>query len=280
MTWPPDPQQPHNGPPPPYGQPQQPLPQPPSYGGGPQQPYGAPDPYGQPAYGQPAYGQPDYGQPAYGQPGFGQPGPGPGQPGPGQPGPGHPYGQPPKKSSGGKIALFVIGGVVALCLVFGVIGAVWYGMRDSDSDADTVTTAESAQSGSDGALNQPARDGNTEFTVKSAECGATSVGDEYSQKTPKGQFCLVTATVKNLGNEPLSLEAGTNEAYNAEGQEFKADISASIAANEDLTLFLSDVNPGTSTEVTWVWDIPQGQRITKVKLFESFSSNGVEIKVG
>ena len=53
MTWPPDPQQPHNAPPPPYGQPQQPLPQPPSYGGGPQQPYGAPDPYGQPGYGQP-----------------------------------------------------------------------------------------------------------------------------------------------------------------------------------------------------------------------------------
>lgn len=72
------------------------------------------DPY-RGGYGQqPSYGQPPYGQ----QPQYGQPQPGPYPPPPG-------YGPPPKKkSSGGKIALIVIGSIVAVCLVLGVIGAV------------------------------------------------------------------------------------------------------------------------------------------------------------
>jgi len=280
MTSPYDPQQPYgsseqpyggtSGPP--YGQPQQPLPPPPSYGDPAygQQPYGQPQPgqppYGQPAYGQPQPGQPPYGQPQYGQPAYGQP----------------PYGQPqpPKKSNAGKIAAIVIGAFVALCLVFGVLG-VFLVSRDDDSGSDTATgsdrgTGQSAPDG--GALNKPARDGNAEFTVKSLKCGVTEVG-KYSKKVPKGQFCLLTAVVKNVGNEPLTLEASSNEAFNASGQKYAADISASISANEDVTLFLSEVNPGTSTDVTWAWDIPKDQKITKVKLYESFSSNGVEIAV-
>ena len=278
MTSPYDPQQPYgspeqpyggaSGPPygqpqpqsPSYGEPQQQLPPPPAYGDPAhgQQPYGQ-QPYGQPAYGQPAYGQPAYGQPAYGQPPYGQP-------------------QPPKKSNAGKIAAIVIGGIVALCLVFGVIGAVLINSND-DSGSDTATAGDSGTTQAEGGtLNKPARDGGAEFTVKSLKCGVTEVG-KYSKKTPKGQFCLVTASVKNVGNEPLTLEASSNEAFNASGQEYAADISASISANEDVTLFLSEINPGNSTDVIWAWDIPKDQKITKLRLHESFSSTGVEIAV-
>lgn len=253
MTYPPDPQQ-------PYGSPESALPPPPSYGQAPQAPYGQ-APYGQAPYGQAPYGQVPYGQPAFGQP---------------------PYGQlpPKKKSNGGVIALVVIGGVLALCLVLGVVGAI--ALSGSDSGTATTSSGGGRDGGSapGGALNQPVRDGNAEFTVSSVKCGVTSVGKQYSTKTPKqGQFCVVTATVKNVGDAPLGLEASSNEALDASGQEFRADISATIAANEDVTLFLKDLDPGTSTPVTWVWDLPAGERITTLKLYESFSSKGVDVAV-
>ncbi|SHN47287.1 DUF4352 domain-containing protein [Cryptosporangium aurantiacum] len=285
MTYPPDPQQPYGaGPQQPYGAPPPNLPPPPSsYGDQPS--YGQPQ-YGQPAPGDPQYGQPQFNQPPYGQPAYGQP---PyGQPPHGQP----PYGQPPKKSSGGKIALFVIGGVVALCLVFGIIGAVAYNMRDTDSGSSSdspsysaplggsdAPTPGSTQQGSDGALNKPVRDGDAEFVVKSVKCGVTSVG-QYTQYKPKGQFCLVDATVKNLGSSPLGLTvASANEAFTKSGEKYDLDITGSVAANEDTSKFLSDVAPGSSTEVTWAWDIPAGQTITKLTLYESFGSDGVSVTV-
>ncbi|TQS40652.1 DUF4352 domain-containing protein [Cryptosporangium phraense] len=313
MTFPHDPQQPYGEPLPPppgsspsYGQ---------SSGYGQQPSYGEPGsggPYGQPAsggpasggpsYGQPSYGQPSYGQPSYGDPSYGQPAYGQqpyGQPPVGPPGvgqapygaPGHgagfgapPYGQvpPPKKSSGGKIALAIVGGIVALCLVFGIIGAIFISNLDSGSSSGSSSDPVS-QGGREVAdqskINQAVRDGNAEFTVKSVKCEVTSVGGKYTRKTPQGQFCVVSSSVKNVGNAPLSLSVSTNTAYNASGQEFRADIGATISANDDSSLFISDLNPGNSTAVNWVFDLPKGQTIARLQLHESFSSTGVDVTV-
>jgi len=280
-----------------------------------QAPYGQ-TPYGQAPYGQPSYGQPPYGQAAYGQPSAGQ---GPhgqapygqapygqapygqppqGQPPFGQPGFGQPgFGQPPKKSSGGKIALIVIGGVVALCLIFGVVGALVFSGNDSDSGTASdpggysfsppaVTSGVpepddtgSAATGSEGTLNQPIRDGGAEFTLKSVKCGVAEVG-QYAKHTAKGQYCLADATLKNVGNENISLvAAGASDAITESGQSYEADTAATVASNKDSSKFLGDVNPGSSVDITVAWDIPKDQKIAKVQLYESFGSPGVVITV-
>ena len=304
MTFPPDPQQPYGAPQPPYGGgPQQPT--------GPQQPYGSPQGFppppsydqpsssppssGQPAYGQPPqgqqpYGQPAYGQPAYGQPAYGQPPQGQpyGQPPYGQP----PYGQPPKKSGGGKIALIVIGAFVALCLVFGVIGAVVLFNRDSDdpvtsSDAPSFApslpgdpTADPGGSAPAAPQGQPAKDGDGEFTIKSVKCGVAEVG-KYAKYTPKrGQYCLIEGTVKNVGSGKVSMTAAsTYEAATSGGQKYDAEISGMVAANEDTSKFLTDVDPGQTEDAIWVWDIPKGEKIETVTFHSAFGSDGVTVTI-
>jgi hypothetical protein len=114
-----------------YPAPQQPYQQPDQYG---QQPtaYG-PTSYQQPLYGQPQYGQqPQYGAPQYGdQPQYGSP-------------PGAPFGAPPpppRRGRGGKIALIIIGIVVALCLACGAV--LWFtGNSIFDSIKNSSTNAK------------------------------------------------------------------------------------------------------------------------------------------
>lgn len=80
------------------------------------------DPHrGQAPHAQPTYGPPQYGQPPYGPPQ-------------------QPYGQPPKKTNGGKIALIVTGCLLALCLVGGVLAVLTH---DSSDDTDSGTAADS-----------------------------------------------------------------------------------------------------------------------------------------
>ncbi|MFI5952254.1 DUF4352 domain-containing protein [Cryptosporangium sp. NPDC051539] len=316
MTFPHDPQQ-------PYGEPQLPPPpgSPPQYGqpGYGQPEYGQPQ-YGQPGYGDPGYGQPAYGQPGsggpvYGQPGYADPGsggpygqpvygdpasgqPAYGQPAYGQPAPGvgQPYGAgfgqppyatvpPPKgSSSGGKIALAIVGGIVALCLTFGIVGAILISKLDSNSGSGSSSGNDSLIAGGNevadsSKINKPVREGNAEFTINSVKCNVTSVGGKYTKKTPQGQFCAVQAKIHNVGSSPLTISSTTNTAFNASGQEFRADIGATISANDDSSRFLEELNPGNTTPITWVFDLPQGQTISRIELHESYSSTGVDVTV-
>ncbi|GAA0252614.1 DUF4352 domain-containing protein [Cryptosporangium japonicum] len=286
MTYPNDPQQPYgSGPQPPHGSG-------PPYNPGPQQPYGdlpQPPSYGDPAAGQP-YGQPPYGQPAYGQQPYGQPAYG-------QPGP-PPYGQvpPPKKSNGGKIAAIIGGVFVALCLVCGVVGFFLYnGAKDAANEAadrysfspPAITSgapdsgaSDAPAGGPEGALNTPARDGDAEFTVTSVKCGINEIG-QYAKYTPKGQYCQMKATVKNVGSGEVSLVAASKyQATTDGGDTVDADITATVASNpDDTSKFLGDVAAGGSEDMIVAWDIPKGQKITKLTLYGSFGSSGVVVNV-
>lgn len=104
-----------------YGTPTSGPPQQPQYGAGqPQQNWGAQQP-GQP------YGQP---QQPYG-PTVGYPQP-------------PAYGPPPKKKSGGKIALVVIGAIVGLCLVGGLISVVAGHGNSGSADPSVAATQQAA----------------------------------------------------------------------------------------------------------------------------------------
>jgi hypothetical protein len=89
---------------------------PPGWGGP-----GGPGPGPGPGYGAPAYGGPGYGAPGHGGgPGYGPPG-AYGPPG----GYGPPPGPPPRRRSGAKVALIVVGVVLAV-VVAGGVAAIWF----------------------------------------------------------------------------------------------------------------------------------------------------------
>ena len=102
------------------------------------------------------------------------------------------------------------------------------------------------------------------FTVNSVTCGLTSAPDQiYGTDAPTGQFCQIKFTVKNGSSSSLTLDDSSLTGYIGK---------AAYATNEQtynlgsLSNALSPLNPGLSTDCTFYVDVPNGQKLTSVKL--------------
>ena len=124
------------------------------------------------------------------------------------------------------------------------------------------------------------RDGKFEFVVSSVKCGIAKVGaSEYLQKKAQGQFCAVSMKITNIGDEPQSMFADNQYAYDAKDRKLSADSSASIYDDSSQVLW-EEINPGNSVKGKVYFDIPKGAKITKLELHDSAFSGGVDLKVG
>jgi hypothetical protein len=202
-----------------------------------------------------------------------------------------PYGPPPvpgpapppqkKRMSTVAIVALVFGGLAALCCVGGVVMFV-SGGNDSDtnaSNAEEVAVREAKGDGEPG-IGTPARDGKFEFVVSKVDCGKTSVGDDLLGKQAQGQFCLVSMSVKNIGDSAKTLDSSSQYAYDASDRKFDADGVASMYANDNNELFLNEINPGNQVDAVLVFDVPKDTKLAKVELHDSIFSGGVTVKVG
>jgi hypothetical protein len=174
----------------------------------------------------------------------------------------------------------IIGAVVLLCCGAGV---VFFAIGSSKLPSSTADTGGGGGGGGGGAatvgLNQPARDGKFEFTVTGVQCGVASVGSDAFGKKAQGQYCKVNVAVRNIGNEARTFSASNVYAYNTAGQKYDADGAATLYLGEDARSFLEDINPGNSVNGVVLFDIPQGQTITKIELHDSSFSGGVTVTV-
>lgn len=127
-------------------------------------------------------------------------------------------------------------------------------------------------------LGQPVRDGKFEFVVKDVKCGIAKVGDEYLNKTAQGQFCSVGVTVTNIGDEPQSMFADNQYAYDAKDRRFSASSEAAIYADDSKLLF-EEINPGNTLSGRIYFDMPKDQSPVKLKLYDSAFSGGVEVRL-
>lgn len=126
----------------------------------------------------------------------------------------------------------------------------------------------------------PVRDGKFEFTVKSVQCGKTSVGtNQYLTKAPQGQFCLLNLAVKSIGNEAQSLLSSNQYLLNASGQKYSADDTATMYNSPNNTTWYNDINPGNSVEGAIVFDVPKDVTPTIAQLHDSAFSNGVQVSL-
>jgi len=182
---------------------------------------------------------------------------------------------------------------VAVVAVFATMGE---GSSSGDGESDSGESTSQDDSGSDEAADEeapeeeaasefgigdPARDGKFEFVVSSVECGVDKVGGEFLEEEPQGQFCLVTMSVTNIGDEAQIFDAGTQKGITDTGATVDADSLASAYANEDASSFLEEINPGNSLQdVIVVYDIAPDQTLEAVELYDSFLSNGVTVALG
>jgi hypothetical protein len=145
----------------------------------------------------------------------------------------------------------------------------------TSSDNKKESTAQAAKVG------DAVRDGKFEFTVQSIECGKSSVGaSQYLTKTAQGQYCLLKVSIKNIGDEKQSLLSSNQYLYNASGQKYSADDTATIYNSPNTSSsWYNDINPGNSVNGEIVFDLPKDQTPTSAELHDSAFSNGVKVNL-
>lgn len=114
--------------------------------------------------------------------------------------------------------------------------------------------------------------------MDAVECGATEIGEEPSTQTAQGQFCVVTLTVENIGDEPRTLSVLDQKAFDSADREYAADTSLT-GAMENLETWFTEINPGNSVTGTLVFDVPQDTQLVRLELHDAPFSDGVEVAV-
>ncbi|GIG60490.1 hypothetical protein Lfu02_48620 [Longispora fulva] len=158
----------------------------------------------------------------------------------------------------------------------------------------TVATAETPHEGSAVAapaatkapappppsIGTPVRDGKFEFVVKKVECGVDQVGGDYLNKSAQGQFCLVTLSVKNIGNKPQTMSDSNQKGFGANNARYSPDSTASLYANPDSAqVWYTEINPGNEVTGLIVFDIPKDGQLLSLELHDSLFSGGVKVKL-
>lgn len=200
-----------------------------------------------------------------------------------------PPAQPKRRRTGLVIGLVAGGVLLILCLCGGLI-AVLSGGDETPSGTETTATTEADQDTTEAPeqtkttartpkLGQPVRDGKFEFIVKSVKCGVRTVGDEFLNRKAQGQFCLVTLTVRNIGDESQTFNDFDQRGYDSKGSQYKPDSEAGIYANENNEVWLTEINPGNKITGVLVFDIPDETKLTTLELHDSGFSGGVEVSL-
>jgi len=115
--------------------------------------------------------------------------------------------------------------------------------------------------------------------VSQVQCGQKEVGNEVLNKTAQGQFCLVTMSVKNIGDVPQTMLDANQKAFGPDGSQYEADSTAGIYANNQADVFVNNINPGNTVTGVVVFDIPTNAKIAKLQLHDSAFSGGATVTV-
>lgn len=128
-------------------------------------------------------------------------------------------------------------------------------------------------------IGKAVRDGKFKFTVRSVKCGIAKVGDNpYLIKKAQGQFCAVSLTIENIGDEAQSMFADNQEAFDSKGRKFSADSEASLYDGSSDVLW-EEINPGNSVKGKVYFDIPKGAKLASLELHDSMFSGGVTVRL-
>jgi len=178
-----------------------------------------------------------------------------------------------------SIVSMLLGLVWFIVLIIGAANTATNDLNTSSNNSSLSTLTSGDTPRVKARLNESARDGKFEFTVKSVECGKTTVGDQYYSVTAQGEFCFVNIKVSNIGNEPQSIYSSSQYLYNSEGQKYSSDSSATSTVQTGNDVWWNDINPGNSVEGTIVYDVPKGMTPASVELHDSFFSDGILVEL-
>ncbi|MBU6213246.1 MAG: DUF4352 domain-containing protein [Actinomycetales bacterium] len=170
------------------------------------------------------------------------------------------------------ILLFLIAGTVIIVKSSGG--------SDSSGASDSASNGTSASKPAQANMGDTVRDGKFEFKVNTVKCGIESVGSDFTVAKPQGEFCKISITVTNIGNEAQMLLSSNQKMLDAAGREFEAS-SGDVFMADDSTraLFLSNINPGNSVTGPVYFDVPPGTAPDKIELHDSAFSDGTSVSL-
>jgi uncharacterized protein DUF4352/uncharacterized protein DUF2510 len=125
-------------------------------------------------------------------------------------------------------------------------------------------------------LGSKVRDGKFQFVVTKITCGIKTVGNEYLNTKAQGQFCRADMSITNIGDEPQTMFADNQKAFDSKKREFSADSEASIYDDKSEVLF-EEINPGNTVKGRVYFDVPKGVKLVKLELHDSAFSGGVDV---
>lgn len=163
-------------------------------------------------------------------------------------------------------------------LFFGGCGALVAIVGSSAGEKTTSAGGKGSKADSSAGVGQEVRDGKFAFTVT----GVRTSPDTGTSKA-RGEFIIVTMTVKNTGNEPQSFFVENQKLFDGDGKQFAADSMAAIelnsGANGENTSMLVNMNPGFTITAQVPFDVPPGTKATVIELHDSAFSGGVKVKL-
>jgi hypothetical protein len=114
-------------------------------------------------------------------------------------------------------------------------------------------------------------------SVTGTECGLSAVGPDELRQSAKGQFCLVSVSVKNNGGEPALLDGGAQRAVDAAGRAYPVADRAAVFLNDQQPSLLDEVGPGATVRGVLPFDVPAGASLSALMVHESMSGAAVRV---
>jgi hypothetical protein len=124
-------------------------------------------------------------------------------------------------------------------------------------------------------VGDPVDDGGFRFVVDGVDCGRDRVGGEFFRERAQGQFCLLSVSVENIGDEAGSLFADNQYLIDGRGGRHSADGSATFALDPEGDTWFEEINPGNTVTGEIVFDVPEDRRMLQAELHDSAFSGGV-----
>lgn len=155
--------------------------------------------------------------------------------------------------------------IAMVVLFFGGCAALLVFASDKSGTSSSSSTAAG--------IGQEVRDGKFAFTVTDVQTAQTA-----GLSRPRGEFIIVTMTVKNTGDEPQSFFPNNQKLRDSAGREYAADTMAAMSLNAKDSIVM-DLNPGFDITVKVPFDVPQGTQATELEVHDSMASGGATIKL-
>lgn len=164
-------------------------------------------------------------------------------------------------------------------LALGAAAFVGIGAFVVTRDNGGLSGAGSGRNGTSGAkIGTTVRDGGFEFVVRSVQCGVGQIGPDSANERAQGQFCLVSLTVKNVGDRPQRMRDTAQKAMGTNHARYATSLTAGLYANEpDNQVWQTEINPGNEVTGTLVYDLPKDVDLAQLELHESATSTGVKV---